>query len=107
MSLQHLIYLVVGFLVLVTPLVGVVKNVQEVLAQQQQQQNASSFNATTSTTQGLLQNSTAFGQIGSGTAIKHPPEVSTLTVQPWPIVKPDENFTVSGKVADKVTRSNK
>src|SRR5919106_6200848 len=110
MSLQYLIYLVVGFLVLVTPLVGVVGNVQEVLAQQQeqeqeqQQQNASSSNAaTTSITQGLLQNSTSFGQIGSDTAIKHPPEISTLTVQPWPIVKPNENFTVSGKVVDKVT----
>jgi hypothetical protein len=108
MSLQYLIYLVVGFLVLVTPLVGVVGNVQEVLAQEQgqeqQQQNASSSNATTtSTTQGLLQNSTSFGQIGSDTTIKHPPEVSTLTVQPWPVVKPNENFTISGKVVDKVT----
>jgi hypothetical protein len=108
MSLHNLIYLVVGFLVLVTPLVGVVENVQEVLAQEQEQeqeqQNASSSNAaTTSITQGLLQNSTSFGQIGSDTAIKHPPELSTLTVQPWPIVKPNENFTVSGKVVDKVT----
>jgi hypothetical protein len=104
MSLHNLIYLVVGFLVLVTPLVGVVENVQEVLAQEQEQQNASSSNAaTTSITQGLLQNSTSFGQIGSDTAIKHPPEISTLTVQPWPIVKPNENFTVSGKVVDKVT----
>src|SRR5215207_6685112 len=110
MSLHNLIYLVVGFLVLVTPLVGVVENVQEVLAQeqqqQQQQQNASSSsssNATTSITQGLLQNSTSFGQIGSDTAIKHPPELSTLTVQPWPVVKPNENFTVSGKAVDKVT----
>ena len=104
MSLHNLIYLVVGFLVLVTPLVGVVENVQEVLAQEKEQQNASSSNATTtSITQGLLQNSTSFGQIGSDTAIKHPPEISTLTVQPWPIVKPNENFTVSGKVVDKVT----
>src|SRR5215207_1466247 len=109
MSLHNLIYLVVGFLVLVTPLVGVVENVQEVLAQEQeqeqeqQQQNASSSNATTSITQGLLQNSTSFGQIGSDTAIKHPPELSTLTVQPWPVVKPNENFTVSGKAVDKVT----
>jgi glutamate racemase len=57
MSLHNLIYLVVGFLVLVTPLVGVVENVQEVLAQEQEQeqeqQNASSSNAaTTSITQG-------------------------------------------------------
>src|SRR5215207_8246654 len=107
MSLHNLIYLVVGFLDLVTPLVGVVENVQEVLAQEQeqeqQQQNASSSNATTSITQGLLQNSTSFGQIGSDTAIKHPPELSILTVQPWPVVKPNENFTVSGKVVDKVT----
>jgi hypothetical protein len=108
MSIQYLIYLVAGFLVLVTPLVGVMENVQEVLAQEQgqeqQQQNASSSSlATTSTTQGLLQNSTSFGQIGSDTAIKHPPEVSTLTVQPWPVVKPNERFTISGEVVDKVT----
>jgi hypothetical protein len=105
MSLQYWIYLVIGFPVLVTPFVGVVENVQEVLAQEQEQQNASSSNATTSTstTQGLLQNSTSFGEIGSDTAIKHPPELSTLTVQPWPVVKPNEHFTVSGKVVDKVT----
>jgi hypothetical protein len=105
MSLQYWIYLVVGLPVLVAPLVGVVENVQEVLAQEQEQQNTSSSNATTSTstTQGLLQNSTSFGKIGSGTAIKHPPELSTLTVQPWPVVKPNEHFTVSGKVVDKIT----
>jgi hypothetical protein len=104
MFLQYWIYLVVGLPVLVTPLVGVVENVQ-VLAQEQEQQNTSSSNATTgtSTTQGLLQNSTSFGKIGSGTAIKHPPELSTLTVQPWPVVKPNEHFTVSGEVVDKVT----
>jgi hypothetical protein len=105
MSLQYWIYLVVGLPVLVTPLVGVVKNVPEVLAQEQEQQNTSSSNATTgtSTTQGLLQNSTSFGKIGSGPAIKHPPELSTLTVQPWPVVKPNEHFTVSGKAVDKAT----
>jgi hypothetical protein len=95
------------FLVLVTPLlVGVVENVQEISAQEQeqQQQNTLSSNATTATsiTKGLLQNSTSFGKIGSDT-IKHPPELSILTVQPWPVVKPNENFTVSGKVVDKVT----
>jgi hypothetical protein len=57
MSLEYWIYLVIGFPVLVTPFIGVVENVQEVLAQEQEQQNASSSNATTSTstTQGLLQ----------------------------------------------------
>jgi len=48
MSLQYWIYLVVGLPVLVTPLVGVVENVQ-VLAQEQEQQNTSSSNATTGT----------------------------------------------------------
>jgi hypothetical protein len=47
--LQYWIYLVVGLPVLVTPLVGVVENVQEVLAQEQEQQNTSSSNATTGT----------------------------------------------------------
>ncbi|HEU4822638.1 MAG TPA: hypothetical protein VFS97_04375 [Nitrososphaeraceae archaeon] len=44
--LQYWICLVVGLPVLVTPLVGVVENIQEVLAQEQEQQNASSSNAT-------------------------------------------------------------
>lgn len=30
-------------------------------------------------------------------------EISTLTIQPWPIVKPNENIGVHDRVIDKVT----
>jgi hypothetical protein len=92
-------------LALAISLMEVVQNIQVLAQQEQQEQNASSSNITTtaSTKQGPLQNSTSFGELGSDSAIKHPPELSTLTVKPWPIVKSNENLTASGRVIDKVT----
>ena len=35
--------------------------------------------------------------------IKHAPEFSTLTIQPWPIVEPGKEFNITGILVDKIT----
>ena len=51
----------------------------------------------------FLKNSTSFGNATAELKIKHAPEFSTLTIQPWPIVEPSEEFNITGILADKIT----
>ena len=51
----------------------------------------------------FLKNSTPFGNATAELKIKHAPEFSTLTIQPWPIVEPSEEFNITGILADKIT----
>jgi hypothetical protein len=51
----------------------------------------------------FLKNSTSFGNATADLQIKHAPEFSTLTIQPWPMVKPNEKFNITGTLVDKIT----
>src|SRR5687768_15274834 len=51
----------------------------------------------------FLKNSTSFGNATSELKIKHAPEFSTLTIQPWPIVEPSKEFNITGILVDKIT----
>ena len=51
----------------------------------------------------FLKNSTSFGNATADLKIKHAPEFSTLTIQPWPIVEPSEEFNITGILVDKIT----
>ena len=44
----------------------------------------------------FLKNSTSFGNATADLRIKHAPEFSTLTIQPWPIVEPSKEFNITG-----------
>jgi hypothetical protein len=61
--------------------------------QMQSQENMSKF----------LKNSTSFGNATADLKIKHAPEFSTLTIQPWPIVEPGKVFNITGILVDKIT----
>jgi hypothetical protein len=73
--------------------------------------NAQQQNATTNQTQSqenmselkFLKNSTSFGNATADLRIKHAPEFSTLTIQPWPIVEPGKEFNITGILVDKIT----
>jgi Tfp pilus assembly protein PilE len=43
----------------------------------------------------FLKNSTSFGNATADLRIKHAPEFSTLTIQPWPIVEPGKEFNIT------------
>ena len=51
----------------------------------------------------FLKNSTSFGNATADLRIKHAPEFSTLTIQPWPIVEPGKEFNITGTLVDKIT----
>ena len=51
----------------------------------------------------FLKNSTSFGNATADLRIKHAPEFSTLTIQPWPIVAPGKEFNITGFLVDKIT----
>ncbi len=51
----------------------------------------------------FLKNSTSFGNATADLKIKHAPEFSTLTIQPWPIVEPSKEFNITGILVDKIT----
>lgn len=51
----------------------------------------------------FLKNSTSFGNATADLNIKHAPEFSTLTIQPWPIVEPSKDFNITGILVDKIT----
>jgi hypothetical protein len=51
----------------------------------------------------FLKNNTSFGNATADLRIKHAPEFSTLTIQPWPIVEPSKEFNITGILADKIT----
>ena len=51
----------------------------------------------------FLKNSTSFGNATADLKIKHAPEFSTLTVQPWPIVESGKEFNITGILVDKIT----
>jgi hypothetical protein len=51
----------------------------------------------------FLKNSTSFGNATADLTIKHAPELSMLTIQPWPIVNPNQEFNISGTLVDRIT----
>lgn len=51
----------------------------------------------------FLKNSTSFGNATADLKIKHAPDFSTLTIQPWPIVEPSKEFNITGILVDKIT----
>jgi hypothetical protein len=51
----------------------------------------------------FLKNSTSFGNATADLKIKHAPQFSTISIQPWPIVKPGQEFNVTGTLVDKIT----
>ncbi len=51
----------------------------------------------------FLKNSTSFGNATADLRIKHAPEFSTLTIQPWPIAEPGKEFNITGILVDKIT----
>ena len=65
------------------------------VAQQQVRQNMSEPS--------FLMNSTSFGNATADLKIKHAPTFSTLTIQPWPIVEPSQEFNITGTLVDKIT----
>jgi Tfp pilus assembly protein PilE len=71
--------------------------------------NAQQQNETTNQTQmqsqerKFLKNNTSFGNATADLRIKHAPEFSTLTIQPWPIVEPSKEFNITGILVDKIT----
>ena len=62
--------------------------------QMQDQQNTSESK--------FLKNSTSFGNATADLRIKHAPQFSMLTIQPWPIVEPGEEFNITGILVDKI-----
>jgi hypothetical protein len=71
---------------------------------QQQVQNESQNQTQSNISQSkFLKNSTSFGNATADLKIKHAPEFSTLTIQPWPMVEPNEKFNITGTLVDKIT----
>lgn len=69
---------------------------------QQQEGNQTQSN-TNMIQEKFLKNSTSFGNATADLTIKHAPEFSTLTIQPWPIVQPDQEFNITGTLVDRIT----
>ena len=57
-------------------------------AQQQNETNNQTQSQENMSELKFLKNSTSFGNATADLRIKHAPEFSTLTIQPWPIVEP-------------------
>jgi hypothetical protein len=70
---------------------------------QQQEGNQTQNNMNMTQEPKFLKNSTSFGNATAELTIKHAPQFSALTVQPWPIVKPDQEFNITGTLVDKIT----
>ncbi|MGH9979583.1 MAG: hypothetical protein ACRD8Z_27645 [Nitrososphaeraceae archaeon] len=70
---------------------------------QQQEGNQTQNNTTMTQEPKFLKNSTSFGNATADLTIKHSPEFSTLTIQPWPIVQPDQEFNITGTLVDRIT----
>jgi hypothetical protein len=70
---------------------------------QQQEGNQTQSNTNMTQEPKFLKNSTSFGNATADLTIKHAPEFSTLTIQPWPIVKPSQEFNITGTLVDKIT----
>ena len=45
----------------------------------------------------------SFGNASADLKIKHAPEFSTLTIHPWPMVEPRNEFNITGILVDKIT----
>jgi hypothetical protein len=70
---------------------------------QQQIQNETGTQTQSHMSQAIfLKNSTSFGNATADLKIKHAPEFSTLTIQPWPMIKPSEKFNITGMLVDKI-----
>jgi hypothetical protein len=70
---------------------------------QQQEGNQTQNNTNMMQEPKFLKNSTSFGNATADLTIKHSPEFSTLTIQPWPIVQPDQEFNITGTLVDRIT----
>jgi hypothetical protein len=70
---------------------------------QQQKGNQTQNNTNMIQEPKFLKNSTSFGNATADLTIKHSPEFSTLTIQPWPIVQPDQQFNITGTLVDRIT----
>jgi hypothetical protein len=70
---------------------------------QQQQGNQTQNNTSMIQEPKFLKNSTSFGNATAELSIKHAPQFSALTIQPWPIVQPDQEFNITGTLVDKIT----
>ena len=70
---------------------------------QQQQGNQTQNNTNMTQEPKFLKNSTSFGNATAELSIKHAPQFSTLTIQPWPIVQPDQEFNITGTLVDRIT----
>jgi hypothetical protein len=70
---------------------------------QQQQGNQTQNNTNMTQEPKFLKNSTSFGNATAELTIKHAPQFSTLTIQPWPIVQPDQEFNITGTLVDRIT----
>jgi hypothetical protein len=69
----------------------------------QQQNETSNQTQTQNQESEFLKNSTSFGNATADLKIKHAPEFSTLTIQPWPMVEPSKEFNITGILVDKIT----
>lgn len=69
----------------------------------QNQTQTQAQNQSTVSQSKFLKNSTSFGNATAELKIKHAPEFSTLTTQPWPMVEPDQEFNITGILVDKIT----
>ena len=71
---------------------------------QQQIQNETGNQTPSNMSQAIfLKNNTSFGNATAELKIKHAPQLSTLTIQPWPIVEPSKEFNITGILVDKIT----
>ncbi|MGH9923997.1 MAG: hypothetical protein ACRD5B_01345 [Nitrososphaeraceae archaeon] len=70
---------------------------------QQQEGNQAQNNTDMIQEPKFLKNSTSFGNATADLTIKHAPEFSALTIQPWPIVNPNQEFNISGTLVDRIT----
>jgi hypothetical protein len=73
------------------------------MAQQQAQNDAQDQTQLSMSQSKFLKNSTSFGNATADLKIKHAPEFSTLTIQPWPMVEPNKEFNITGMLVDKIT----
>jgi hypothetical protein len=73
------------------------------MAQQQAQNETRNQTQSDMSQLKFLKNSTSFGNATADLRIKHAPEFSTLTIQPWPIVEPGKEFNITGILVDKIT----
>jgi hypothetical protein len=73
------------------------------MAQNETQNQTQTQNQSNISQSKFLKNSTSFGNATTDLDIKHAPEFSTLTIQPWPIVEPSTEFNITGILVDKIT----